>query len=183
VVSNPVSCAAADGKVPEGATLVTNEFSKALMDLFNDGYRLMLTMLQQFLWGFRGFSGTFDAVEALKIPDQIAAQGLVTILGENAYFPFMTMFIRPVGELLARQPAYPDVSDPARAGAPFQTGGAIPAWREVTLYLDAMNALANQAQCLASYAPNRTVANALTYLFENLSRMHMNILNVSKHGH
>ena len=93
------------------------------------------------------------------------------------------MFIRPVGELLARQPAYPDINDPARAGAPFQTGGAIPAWTEVGPYLKAMEALANQTQSLASQAPNRTVANALTYLFQNLSRMHMNIINVSKHGH
>ncbi len=118
VVSNPVSRVAPDGKVPAGATLVTNEFSVALMDLFDDGYRLMLIMLQQFLWGFRGYSGMFAAVEALQTPQQIAAQRLVTILAENAYFPFMTMFIRPVGELLARQPAFADVCDPARAARP-----------------------------------------------------------------
>src|SRR5262249_44270011 len=100
VVQNPVSCAAADGSVPEGATLVTNAFSAALMDAFDEGYRLMLCMLGEFLWGFRGFTGLFEAVEALKPPSQIAAERLVTILAENAYFPFMTMFIRPVGELL-----------------------------------------------------------------------------------
>ena len=95
----------------------------------------------------------------------------------------MTMFIRSVGELLARQPAYPDVSDPARAGAPFQTGDTIPTWTEVPLYVDALGAVATQAQRLASNAPDRTVTNALNYLFQNLSRMQMNILNVSNHGH
>jgi Ferritin-like len=182
VVTNPVSHPAADGRVPAGATLVTNQFSAALMDLFNEGYRLMLVMLRQFLWGFRGYSGMFEAVEAIKTPKQIAAERLVTMLGENAYFPMMTMFIRPIGELLARQPAFADVGDPARAGASFQTGDSIPAWTEVRPYVDALDALATQAQRLATDAPNRTVANALTYLYQNLSRMRMNILNVSNHG-
>jgi Ferritin-like len=182
VVCNPVSHRSADGSVPAGATLVTNEFSAALMDLFNDGYRLMLIMLKQFLWGFRGYSGMFEAVEALQTPKQFAAKRLVTILGENAYFPLMTMFIRPVGELLARQPAFPDVSDPPRAGAPFQTGDTIPTWTDVAPYIDALDAVATQAQRLASHAPDRTVANALTYLFQNLSRMRTNIITLSKYG-
>jgi hypothetical protein len=183
VVCNPVSHPAADGGVPAGATLVTNEFSAALMELFNEGYRLMLTMLRQFLWAFRGYSGMFEAVEALMTPEQIANQQLVTILGENAYYPFMTMFIRPVGELLARQPAFADVDDPARAGAPFQTGDTIPEWAEVKPYIDALNVLAGQAEYLATHAPNPTSANVLTYLYQNLSRMQMNILKESNHGH
>ena len=182
VVCNPVSRPSAAGREPDGATLVTNKFSAALMDLFNEGYRLMLIMLRQFLWGFRGFSGAFEEVEALQTREQIAAQRLVTVVSENAYFPFMTMFIRPIGELLARQPAFPDGNDPARAGASFQTGGEIPAWTEIGPYIDAMGELAARTQGLAHHAPDGTLRNALTYVFQSLYRMRMNIENVWNRG-
>jgi hypothetical protein len=177
VVANPVSCGPPDA-LPDGATLVTNDFSAALMDFFNEGYRLMLIMLKEFFWGFRGYSGMFEAVEALKTPEQMAAQRRVAILSENAYYPFMTMFVRPVGELLARQPAFSDVQDPARAGASFQTGGAIPVWTDMALYVNALAALEGRAAALAGEAPDPPAHDALTYLAQNLSRMRMNILDV-----
>lgn len=176
-VTNPVSCEGT-AAIPEGATVVTNGFSAALMDFFDEGYRLMLIMLKEFFWGFRGYSGMFDAVEALKTSAQMQADRRVAILSENAYFPFMTMFIRPVGELLARQPAFEDVREPARAGAPFRTGGAIPVWTDVGLYVDGVGALEARATTLAKDAPDRPARDALTYLSQNLSRMRMNILNV-----
>jgi hypothetical protein len=177
VVTNPVSRGALDA-IPEGATLVTNGFSAALMDFFDEGYRLMLIMLKEFFWGFRGYSGMFEAVEALKTRAQMEAHRRVTILSENAYYPFMTMFIRPVGELLARQPAFADARDPARAGASFQTGGPIPIWTDMQLYVDAIAALERRATALAKEAPDRPARDALTYLSQNLSRMQMNILDV-----
>lgn len=66
VVTNPVS-RGGTAAIPEGATVVTNGFSAALMDFFDEGYRLMLIMLKEFLWGFRGYSGMFDAVEGTVI--------------------------------------------------------------------------------------------------------------------
>ena len=181
VVTNPVS-RGGYAAIPEGATVVTNGFSAALMDFFDEGYRLMLIMLQEFFWGFRGYSGMFEAVEALKTPAQMRAHRRVAILSENAYYPFMTMFIRPVGELLARQPAFADVRNPARAGASFRTGDAIPIWKDMELYADGIAALDARAAALAKDAPDRPAQDALTYLSQNLSRMRMNVLNVWQQG-
>ena len=177
VVANPVT-RGAFAAIPEGATLVTNGFSAALMDFFDEGYRLMLIMLKEFFWGFRGYSGMFEAVEALKTPAQLEAQRRVAILSENAYYPFMTMFIRPVGELIARQPAFDDVRDPARAGAAFRTGGAIPIWTDMELYVSGLAALEGRAVALAKAAPDRPAHDVLAYLSQNLSRMRINILDV-----
>ena len=177
VVNNPVSRGGTPA-IPEGATVVTNGFSAALMDFFDEGYRLMLIMLKEFLWGFRGYSGMFEAVEALKTTAEMQANRRVTILSENAYYPFMTMFIRPVGELLARQPAFEDARDPARAGASFRTGGGIPIWTDIEQYVNGLAALESRAAALAKDAPDRPVRDALTYVSQNLSRMRMNILNV-----
>lgn len=176
VVTNPVT----RGAPLAGATLVTNGFSAALMDFFNEGYRLMLIMLKEFFWGFRGYSGTFEAVAALKTPAQMEAHRRVAILSENAYYPFMTMFIRPVGELLARQPAFDDVRNPARAGASFQTGGSVPIWTDMDLYVNGLSALEGRAAALAKDAPDPRAQQALTYLSQNLSRMRMNVLDVWK---
>lgn len=177
VVTNPVSH---DGTapIPEGATVVTNGFSAALMDFFDEGYRLMLIMLKEFFWAFRGYSGMFDAVEAVKTTAEMQANRRVAILSENAYYPFMTMFVRPVGELLARQPAFEDVRQPERAGAAFRTGGAVPIWTDMDLYVDGVGALGSRATTLAKDAPDGAARDALTYLSQNLSRMRMNILNV-----
>lgn len=178
VVCNPVS-RAGPGAMPGNATLVTNAFSAELMDFFNAGYQLMLIMLQEFLWGYRSYSGIFEAVEALKTPEQLAAHRLVTIMAENAYFPFMTMFIRPVGELLARQPAKANVDDEARAGASFQTGGKIPCWaKDIQPYVDGLCTLQQRATYLANHAPDPISNQTLTYLTQNLTRMQMNVKDV-----
>jgi hypothetical protein len=177
VVTNPVSRGGA-ATIPEGTTVVTNGFSASLMDLFDEGYRLMLIMLKEFFWGFRGYSGMFEAVEALKTSSQMQAHRRVTILSENAYYPFMTMFIRPLGSLLARQPAFEDVADPARAGASFRTGPAIPIWTDIELYVNGIAGLQARAAALATEAPDRPARDALTYVSQNLSRMRMNVLNV-----
>ncbi len=178
VVSNPVS---QDEAVPSSGnvTPVTNAFSAELMNFFNGGYQLMLTMLHEFLWGYRSYSGIFGAVEALKTPDQIAADRLVTIMSENAYFPFMTMFIRPVGELLARQPAFANVDNEARAGASFQTGVRIPSWAgDIGPYVDGLSALQQRATTLAKDAPDPITSQTLAYLAQNLTRMQTNVKDV-----
>jgi hypothetical protein len=178
VVPNPVS-RTGPGPLPEHATLVTNAFSAELMDFFNHGYRLMLIMLQEFLRGYRSYSGIFEAVEALKTPEQLTNDRLVTIMAENAYFPFMTMFIRPVGELLARQPAFPNVHDEARAGASFQTGGDIPTCKkDICFYVDGLACLQQWAAKLATDAPDPISNHTLSYLAKNLTRMRTNMQDV-----
>lgn len=84
VVTNPVTREGTAAAIPDGATVVTNGFSAALMDFFDEGYRLMLIMLKEFFWGFRGYSGMFDAVEAVKTTAQMQANRRVAILSENA---------------------------------------------------------------------------------------------------
>jgi hypothetical protein len=174
VVDNPVY----EGGLP-GTTPITHPFSRALMQLFDEGYRLMLIMLAEFFWGFRGYSGMFEAVAALSTTEQRLAHRRVEILSENAFFPFMTMFIRPVGELLARSPAFVDARDPARAGPAFSTGKGIPIWTDMDAYIEAMLALQRHTAELAAEAPDRMTQDALVYLEQNLTRMRLNIIHLS----
>jgi hypothetical protein len=176
VVENPVT---APGT--KGATVVTHPFSREVMLLFERGYRLMLVMLREFFWGFRGYSGLLEAVEALKTRKQLRAERVVVIMAENAYFPFMTMFVRPLGELLTRLPAHAP-NEVARAGASFLTGKTIPRWTEVEPYAAELDELARTAKELAAHAPSGPVASELGYLHQNLTRMSRNILHVWNEG-
>ena len=92
------------------------------------------------------------------------------------------MFIRPIGELLARQPAFTDASNPARAGAPFSTGGNIPIWTDMDRYLEAMSDLTSRTQKLSKDAPDRAARDVLVYLEQNLQRMHANIARLWNEG-
>ncbi|HSK75312.1 MAG TPA: ferritin-like domain-containing protein [Thermoanaerobaculia bacterium] len=95
VVCNP----AVSGEAPEGSQRITDPAAVRALRLFNDGYFLMLAMLRGFFEGYRGNFGTYPTFAG-------AAPNSALFL--EAYYPFMTMFIRPLGELVCRLPAGPE---------------------------------------------------------------------------
>lgn len=73
-----------------GQTLVTNETTRKAMTLFNDAYLTMLLVLSR-----------------LAAPSGETADEM-TALRTTAYFPLMTMVIRPLGEMLTTLPIGPE---------------------------------------------------------------------------
>ena len=93
-----------------------------------------------------------------------------------AFFPLMTMVIRPVGEILARMPA--GDSYPGRmAGASFEVDGPIAIQPDAEWYLARLKHLAESAKLLADAVPERLRADMI-YLHENLTstRQHLHTL-------
>jgi hypothetical protein len=108
VVCNP----AVSGEAPPGSKQITDPAAVRGMRLFNDGYFLMLAMLRGFFEGYRGNFGTYPTFDG-------AAPNSALFL--EAYYPFMTMFIRPLGELICRLPAHPQ--DPKHPEHPGKNAG------------------------------------------------------------
>jgi hypothetical protein len=87
-------------------TVVTEPLARAVMGLFDDAYRVMLMTLT------RLFAHTDETEDDLAV------------LRSVAFFPLMTMAIRPLAEVLTAMPAHaPD--DGTRAGPSFDAGGPI----------------------------------------------------------
>ena len=80
----------------EYCNLVTEDFPADMMRLFNEGYYLMVLLLRYFFQTYRGNWGTYPAFKGMN-------QNMAAF--EVGFFPFMTMFIRPLGEMLMRIPA------------------------------------------------------------------------------
>ena len=120
------------------------------MRLFDDAYRLMLLMLT------RLFAHTDESDQELQV------------LRSVAFFPLMTMAIRPLAEVLTAMPAHED-DDGLRAGPSFDPGGPVEflphrrvAWRVLS---EALADLASRAGDVAAMpgAPPR-----LGYIAESL---------------
>ena len=103
VVSTPVLDQPV-GRAP--GTVVTDPLARAVMGLFDGAYRVMLMALT------RLFAHTDETEDDLAV------------LRSVAFFPLMTMAIRPLAEVLTGLPAHaPD--DGTRAGPSFDAGGPI----------------------------------------------------------
>jgi hypothetical protein len=76
------------------------------MELFDDAYRTMLMLLT------RLFAHTDETEDDLAV------------LRSIAFFPLMTMALRPLGEILTAMPAH-DPDDGRRAGPSFDPGGPV----------------------------------------------------------
>lgn len=85
---------------------ITHPLTREVMALFNNAYELMLMMLLRF------YAHT----------DETEAE--LNTLKYATFFPFMSMVIRPVGELLTTMPAYKDKEFP-KAGASFEISSTI----------------------------------------------------------
>ncbi|MEU6172027.1 ferritin-like domain-containing protein [Streptantibioticus parmotrematis] len=101
-LSNPVLRGPVDG---DGAVVITEPLTRAVAEVFNDGYALMVLMLLRF------YGRTDDTPTQMRM------------LQEVVFFPLMTMFVRPLGEVLTELPAISGQdAATATAGAPFEFG-------------------------------------------------------------
>ncbi|HEX5618626.1 MAG TPA: ferritin-like protein [Solirubrobacteraceae bacterium] len=91
---------------PGGGTVVTNEAARAVMELFDEAYALLLALLS------RLFAHTDES------------ENEVAVLRALAFMPLMTMAIRPLAEVLTAMPAQ-DPDDGTTAGPSFDTGGFV----------------------------------------------------------
>jgi len=94
-----------DVTVPDEVTLIRNADTRAVAELFNQSYEVMLLLLL-YLYG-----------------DQVRTQEQVNSLMDAAFFPFMTMFIRPLAEILTELPIENDPN--VTAGPGFELSGDV----------------------------------------------------------
>jgi hypothetical protein len=103
VLTNPLLRDHADAGA---GNVITHPQTRAVMDLFNSAYETMLFLLTRF------YAHTDETAAELKA------------LKYTAFFPMMTMAIRPLGELLTTMPAW-ETSDEPTAGPSFETDRSI----------------------------------------------------------
>jgi len=105
VVSNPMTMLYPDVEQDE-VTLLTNPVTLEVAKLFNGSYELMLLMLL-YLYS-----------------DNVKTQEQVNGMMDGAFFPLMTMFVRPLAEVLTELPAFKDGKG-GNAGAGFELNGDV----------------------------------------------------------
>jgi Ferritin-like len=164
VVTNPWV-----GPLPQHGPVnpITAEPAASLVSLFNDAYTIMLVILHKF---FATYSTSY-----IPEPRQQAA------LFYAAYFPLMTMVIRPLIEILVRIPAgsdYPGLN----AGPSFQITGPL-AGSAAPNCFDRLAELANRAREIASHCalPHEHAAR-LRYIADNLISTQRHAENSAEFG-
>jgi hypothetical protein len=175
----PVACnPAVSGEAPSGTKQITDPAAVRAMRLFNDGYFLMLAMLRGFFEGYRGNFGTYPTFAG-------AAPNSALFL--EAYYPFMTMFIRPLGELICRLPAGPE--HPGKnAGPGFELTEEPPGLQNLDWYEDRIDQLDHAgrefhawlADHEATYGPDAVLAAERQS--QVLHRMRLNLPRLWKEG-
>ena len=176
----PVACnPAAGGEIPPGATRITDGAAVRAMRLFDDGYFLMLAMLRGFFETYQGNFGTYPTFAG-------AAPNSALFL--EAFYPFMTMFIRPLGELICRLPAGPE--HPGKnAGPGFALQGKEPpGMMDLDWYAEGLAALDRDSQALhgfladheAAYGP--AAVQAAERQWQVLHRMRLNLPRLWQEG-
>jgi hypothetical protein len=136
------------------------------MHLFNDCYHTMLVMLKTF---FMTYTASFT----------LQARGAPALF-YGAFFPLMTMVVRPLGEVLARMPAGDDY--PGRtAGASFELPGPVPAQREVDWYGERLKSLASRAHDLRDAVPEQ-LHPPMQGVYQSLVSTRLHLEHIWQHG-
>jgi len=104
VVPNPMTMPHPDVCPEDEVTLLTDPTSVAVARLFNGSYELML-LLMLYLYS-----------------DNVRTQAQVNALMDAAFFPLMTMFVRPLAEVLTEMPAGDGIGN---AGPGFELNGDV----------------------------------------------------------
>lgn len=140
-----------------GSTLITDPMTREVMLFFNHSYELMLMMMIRF------YAHTDETTEEINI------------LKYAAFFPFMTMVIRPLGEMLTTMPAFDKQPDGPRAGAGFELNyihSFLPhkkaAW---TLMSERMTVISNE---MARVAKLPKAPPGLAYISESIALVNRN---------
>ena len=164
---------------PTVTNLITAEPAQTLIRLFNKAYFLMTSMLKGFFEGYMGFFGDYPT-----FPHVRQNQALY----QAAFFPFMTMVIRPLGELIMRVPAGPEYPG-KNAGPSFQLEPndngeiIIPGIQNLEWYVSQFDEILELAELSRSfefysdYLSPEAYHDQLNYLLENLWRMRLNFIN------
>jgi hypothetical protein len=105
VARNPMTRQQPDVTAPEEVTLIHNPDTRAVADLFNECYEVMLLLLL-YLYS-----------------DQVRTAEQANSLMDAAFFPFMTMFVRPLAEILTELPVDDDPN--FTAGPGFELSGDV----------------------------------------------------------
>lgn len=173
VVDNPLLARHNDC---EGVTLITHPEARHAMELFNRSYGLMLAFLGRFFETFLDYWGPASGVTGLDPISELQTRTRNAALLEQAFFPFMTMVIRPLGDYISRLPAFEDAEDGPRAGPSYELeDGRVP---EIEDYPGALGDLAEAARELADSTGDPERRSQLEYLADNMSRMHQNFRRV-----
>ena len=155
----------------ESATRIENPYSRQAMALFNQAYGLMLACLDRFFKSFLDFWGRPSVVSGLEPLSKLQQRTRNAALMEIAFFPFMTMVIRPLGDYVCRLPAFGD-DDPRRAGPSFELkDGRVPA---IDDFPAAVQHLADDARKLEEATRDPERRAQVAYMAENISRMAQN---------
>ena len=156
VVSNPTTrLPRLRGAGPE-ASVISNRNTREVAELFNDVYDTMLVTL------VRSYSPTDETPEERKS------------LELTAFFPLMTMAVRPLAEILTTLPAG-DAPDGKMAGPPFESYRDLhylpykaSAWPVIAGRLDAIAASCGELAGTAGAPPR------LTFIHQNLHTLAIN---------
>jgi hypothetical protein len=159
VVPNPLVRMHPDITAPEEVNLLTRRETREVAELSNDLYELMLFMLLV-LYG----------------AERLTKEERVT-LTNAAFFPMMTMFVRPMSEILTQLPAFED--RPGNAGPGFEF--SVPELRLGAARLDPFPAIqARLDSAVVAFQnlsilemPDRypAIVERLLYIAENMTRL------------
>lgn len=105
VVPNPMVVEQPDVTAPKEVNLITSFETKRVAELSNQSYEVMLLLLL-YLYS-----------------DQVKTEEQTNALMDAAFFPFMTMFVRPLAEILTELPAYEDWEKLVAKKKPYPTAG------------------------------------------------------------
>lgn len=162
VVSNPLTTMHRDITAPDEVHLITNPETLEVAVVFNRAYELML-VLMLFLYGHHHKKPG----EAHSFTDAI-------------FFPLMTMFLRPLAEILTELPAF---EDPAlgNAGPGFELPNEIVAlpnssdlWGSITERFEELTWDLRHLSLLKPGHANSAMASRLRYIGDNMERMAIN---------
>ena len=158
-----------------GGTRIRHRYSRQAMRLFNRSYAVMLAILVEFFRTFRAYWGRTSAIAGLLPASELKLRDRNGALMEVAFFPFMTMVIRPLGDYITRLPAFSDDRE-ERAGPSFELeDGKVP---EINDFPQALEGLARECRQLAEDTRDPDQREQISYIADNMSRMHQNFTRI-----
>jgi Ferritin-like len=152
------------GSRSSAVSFVTRPETVAVMRFFGECYHTMLVMLKTF------FATYSTAYAGTTFPESRPQAAMIYA----AFFPLMTMVIRPVGEVLARMPAG-DTYPGRTAGASFELDSPVVLQTDPEWYGARLTHLAESARNLADAVPPR--------LREDMLFLHQNLFSTRQHLH
>jgi hypothetical protein len=158
VVRNPLTKMHPDISAPEEVNLITRPETREIAGLFNLTYELMLLMML-FLYG-----------SSKKTKSQSVA------LMNAIFFPLMTMFIRPLSEVLTLLPAFKDKK--GNAGPGFELSKELlllpqpeETWGEFQRYFDILTWQFDNLWIYELRPADDEIVKRLRYMAENMRRL------------